>query len=275
LKTYDPVDYWTTLHSRDDLSSVGQQSLPADANVWLYRILTRNLANFCAQQSLLDPAPTRALDIGAGTGHWVRFWRERGIETVDGLDLVPEAVQRLEERLADGRSRFYVGDISDSSFSPQDSYELVSCMNVLLHITDESNFDIALRNLASTVAPGGTLLLCEPILRRPGYERPYDAAQTSRARRLERYRGGLEAAGLTLEALRPATVLANNPMEAVSPWTYKLLWAWWIHAAVRLGEDLRGRAVGQLMTGLDAIAMHTGAAPSSKFALFRRRSDGT
>lgn len=268
--TYDPVDYWSRLHRRADLSAVGQESLDPAANTWLYRALTRNLRGFIRRNGVLSADPMNAFDVGAGTGHWIRFWREVGIPRVDGCDLVPDAVARLTERLGDDRSRFLVADISDAEAPEIGEYDLVSCMNVLLHVTDEHRFDIALRNIARLVRPRGALLLAEPILLHASYELEYQPERESRARPLHRYRVGLEEAGLQLQAIGPGTVLANNPMEASSPLAYRLFWAWWIRAAVRLGSDLRGTAVGLTMYALDAFAMHTGAAPTTKFALFRR-----
>ena len=43
---YSATDYWSNLHTRDDLSAVGQSGLPPAINVWLYRILARNLRGF-------------------------------------------------------------------------------------------------------------------------------------------------------------------------------------------------------------------------------------
>ncbi len=273
---YIPQDYWRALHARHDISAVGQSTLPPEINGWLYRTLARNYGRFARQHGLTRPAPARVYDVGAGTGFWVAWWLRRGARQVDGCDLVPEAVQRLEQRF-DGRPvRIAVADVSDPAGLGTATYDLVSCQNVLLHVTDDQAFARALSNVARLVAPGGLLLLTEPILRYPAYERPYTADLWSRARPLDGYAAPLAAAGLELVALRAATVLGNNPIESKSPWTFRSLTLWW-RVVVKCSRVWPGSAgiLGRLIYVLDPIALRTGAMPTSKFALFRRPADAS
>ena len=270
---YDPARYWSDLHQRSDLSAVGQSALPAAMNAWLYQILEGNLRRFLGRHGLLRPAPAAAFDVGMGTGYWVRMWRALGVPVVDGCDLVPAAVERIGRETAEAGAagRFVVADIGLPGSLPAAEYPLVSCLNVLLHVTDDAAFERALHNVAALVAPGGVLLLAEPILRNAAWERPHDPASHSRARAIERYRVPLEAAGLRLVDLRPATVLANNPIEAVSAGAFARYGRWWRFVA-RWSKRGAGHArwLGPLLFVLDRLAMATGAAPTTKFALFRR-----
>jgi SAM-dependent methyltransferase len=268
---YDPRDHWSRLHARGDLSAVGQSGLPVDLNAWLYRALERRVRSFVRRGHLLDGVGS-AFDIGAGTGYWVRVWHELGIPRVDGCDLVPEAVDRLNEAFASRGDRFVASDIGavDPGL-PAASYGLVSVMNVLLHLTDDDAFRRALANVAGLVAPGGSLLLIEPILLDASYERPPTATQTSRARALAAYRDPLLAAGLELVDLRGAVAMANNPIEAGSRRAYDRYLRWWRWVARRAKTSPASiRWVGPLMLALDRVVLATGAAPSSKIVLFRR-----
>ncbi len=268
---YSASEYWENLHRRGDLSAVGQSALPASINEWLYRSLARNLSRFVRRHGLDRPLPASVLDVGAGTGYWVAFWRNFRVARVDGCDLVPEAVERLTERFGADGGRFFAADVSDPAGLGDERYDLVSCMNVLLHVTDDARFAQALANVAAMVAPGGGLLLAEPILLRPDFVRPYNAEQHSRARTLEAYREPLEAAGLRLEGLEAATVIANNPIEAGSPRSMRRLQSWWKFVARRSKQDPSSAWwLGRLLYHLDPVALRSGAAPSSKFALFRR-----
>jgi hypothetical protein len=144
-------------------------------------------------------------------------------------------------------------------------------MNVLLHVTDDVAFARALGNLAALVGPGGRLVLVEPILLDPTYERPPTATQASRARSLAAYRDPLIAAGLELVELRGAVAMANNPIEAGSRAAYDRYLRWWRWVAKRAKTSPRSiRWVGPLMLALDRVMLATGAAPSSKIVLFRR-----
>jgi len=272
---YVPDEYWRALHRRRDLSAVGQAALPAQLNEWLYRALARNLRAFVRRHRLDRPAPERVFDVGSGTGYWVRFWHERGVTRVDGCDLVPEAVDRLQQAFGARGDRFVTADIVDGSTLPVHPYPLVSVMNVLLHVTDDAAFRRASAAIARLVAPGGHLLLAEPILLHEAFARPATPDQHSRARPLAAYRDPLVAAGLELVDVRAAVALANNPIEAGSPEAYRRYVGWWRWVAGTAKRDPRsGGWLGPLVVAADRLAMAAGAAPSSKFALFRRRGRG-
>jgi SAM-dependent methyltransferase len=268
---YDPRDHWSRLHARGDLSAVGQSGLPADLNAWLYRALERRVRWFVRRRRLLDRVGS-AFDVGSGIGYWVRVWHDLGVSRVDGCDLVPEAVERLNAAFATRGDRFVASDIGAADAGlPNASYPLVSVMNVLLHLTDDDAFRRALANVAALVAPGGSLLLIEPILLDAGYERPRTDAQTSRARALAAYRDPLLAAGLELVELRGAVAMANNPIEAGSRSAYDRYLRWWRWVARRAKSSPESiRWVGPLMLALDRVALATGSAPSSKIVQFRR-----
>ncbi len=272
---YSPSDYWHQLHRRGDLSAVGQSALPPGINGWLYRTLARNYGRFVRRHRLDRPIPERVFDVGSGTGFWVEWWYERGVSRVDGCDLVPEAVDRLNERFGTERGRIRAADITDPTGLGAETYDLVSCQNVLLHVTDDAAFRRALAHIAALVTPGGSLVLTEPILLHPEYERPYDPEKHSRARQLAAYRDPLVASGLRLEAIEAATVLGNNPIEAGSPAAMRRYSRWWQFVTRRSKERPDGVAwLGRLIYHVDSMALRTGAAPSSKFALFTRPEEG-
>lgn len=268
---YTPSDYWGKLHRRDDLSAVGQSALPAGINGWLYRTLARNFGRFARRHGLDRPTPARVFDVGAGTGFWVEWWRRLGVDRVDGCDLIPEAVERLNARFGTDRGRIVVADVAAAAGLGPETYDVVSCHNVLLHVTDDALFERALANVAALVAPGGCLVLTEPILVHAEYEPPFDAEKHSRARRLSLYRDPLERAGLRLQALEAATVIGNNPIEAGSATAMRQFGRWWQFV---VGRSKRHPSnvpwIGRAIYGLDPLAIRTGAMPSSKFALFRR-----
>jgi hypothetical protein len=144
-------------------------------------------------------------------------------------------------------------------------------MNVLLHLTDDSRFDVALTNMARLVAPGGKLLLTEPILLDSSFERAYNPELSSRARPIRRYREGLEREGLELRAVSAGTAVGNNPIEARRHWTFGLWRGAW--AAASLPSKIHpanARWVGPVLYAADPLLLAMRAAPSSKFALFER-----
>jgi SAM-dependent methyltransferase len=266
---YDPRAYWAQLHREGSLRSVGQSGLPIDLNVWLYRVLERNLRAFLRRHRLLEPPPARVFEVGIGTGYWTPFWYGLGAGRVDGCDLADEAIGRLRARYP--AATFTVGDIVDAGVVPADgSYDLVTVFNVLLHILDEDRFAAAAGHVAGAVRPGGHLLLVEPALLLDASVRPLRAGASSTARPLARYREVLEGAGLELVAASASTAVANNPIEHGLPHIGRFAWSW--RTAVRNARKgpRRARLVGRLLSLVDRVVMPTGVAPSGKFLLFRR-----
>jgi hypothetical protein len=199
-------------------------------------------------------------------------WHDLGIDHVDGCDLVPEVAERLNATFMEQGDRFVASDIGSANPGlPAEAYDVVSVMNVLLHITDDVAFGRALANVAGLVETGGRLLLVEPILLDASYERPPREGATSRARTLAAYRDPLLAAGLELVEVTGAVAMANNPIEAGSRKAYDRYLRWWRWVAKRAKASPGSiRWLGPLMLALDRIVIARGAAPSSKIALFRR-----
>jgi SAM-dependent methyltransferase len=266
---YDARAYWNRLHDRDNLSAVGQSGMPSRMNALLYRALERRVRWFVRRHGVLPVA--RAFEVGAGTGYWVRVWHDLGAGRVDGCDLVEAAVERLDDAFADRGDRFVVSDIgAPDPGLPDERYGLVSVMNVLLHLVDDAAFERALGAVAGLVEPGGHLLLVEPILFDPTYERPCTPEQASRARPLAAYRDPLAAAGLELVEILGAVALANNPIEAASRTAYARYERWWEWLRLRARKGRITPWIGPVLLAGDRAALAFGQAPSSKVALFRR-----
>ena len=265
---YEPQEYWTRLHREASLRSVGQSGLPEEFNVWLYRALERNLGAFLQDHGLLDPAPRRVFEVGAGTGYWTPFWFGLGAERVDGCDLAPDAVARLRERFP---GNYFLGDIAEEGVIPADgSYDLATVFNVLLHIMQEDRFAAAARHVAAAVGPGGHVLLVEPALSLPTSVRPVKPGASSKARLLDRYREVFEVAGLEFVSCKASTTVANNPIEHGLPSISRFIWLW--RTAIRNAKRGPRRAdlAGRLLWLLDHPLMRSGVAPSGKFILFKR-----
>ena len=267
---FDANAYWARLHQESSLRSVGQSGLPEELNRHLYAIARRNVLRFVRRQGVLDQPLGRVFEAGAGTGFWIALWTSLGATRVDGCDLALQAVERLRAAFP---GTFVAGDLASEGVLPADgSYELVTAMNVLLHILDDDAFAAALRNLAATVAPGGSLLLAEPALARSA-EPTLRPGASSRARALSRYVDVLEPAGFALAAIQPSTVVGANPIEREHPRFrgYQAIW----RRAGRLAKrgPRRAAAVGRVLEGLDRALLPLGDAPSGKLMLFRNTGE--
>ena len=101
----------------------------------------------------LPQTMTRALDVGCGTGDLVRALAQRAA-MVDGIDIDAEMINqaRLSSPLSE-RTSFTVASLLD--LPARERYDVITAVAVLHHMP----FQDALRGLAATLAPGGTLLV--------------------------------------------------------------------------------------------------------------------
>lgn len=153
------------------------------------------------------------LEVGAGLGEFATQFTDR--ERVVVTDVDPEAVKVAAERFAE-RPEFETAVLDLGGEMPEiEPVESLIAINVLEHFDDDA---ATLRNMASVVKPGGTIVIWVPgyqslygdFDRRVGHFRRYDPATLSDAMR---------RAGLGVELARPVNLLGGL--------------AWW--AAVRKG----------------------------------------
>jgi 2-polyprenyl-3-methyl-5-hydroxy-6-metoxy-1,4-benzoquinol methylase len=272
--SYSHSEYWRNLHNRMDLSAVGQSSLPADINVWIYRTKARNLKRFTRRHGLVAKKGGRVLEVGVGTGYWLPMWKKFGYR-VDGCDLVQVAVDRVQRAHPDGT--FWQADVSrpegilaGGGDHAGQGYDLVTATEVLLHVTKDDEFVRALGNMAAAVKPGGFLLLVEPALTITKKHKPYDPKLSSRARVLRTYRKPLSELGMEFVTVEATTVPASNPIEYSSTRKGRLYRKWWLAVASSRNHPGRARFIGPTMYALDGVLMLTNEAPTSKILLFRR-----
>lgn len=243
---YDPDNYWAEQHRRTDLSSVGHAGYSGEWNGWLYRAWLET------GRSFLDRHGVRAetvCDVGAGKGSWFPVWRAIGAQHITSIDFAADAP-------SDRAIRANLGEPLDIG-----TFDLVAAIYVLLHITDDKRFGVALDNLARMVKPSGWLILAEPVLLRAG-ERPY-RGESSRSRALERYRFD----GLELVAIEPATVIAGDGIEGAGWSRYPARAPFALLS--RLGSRLPW-LFGPMVAQVDPWLARRGCTPSSKLLLWRR-----
>src|SRR4051812_14947780 len=129
---YEPERYWEQRYQRLDLTRSGHCDLPESYNRWLYR----------RKQAVLERAwrrigfslrGQRVLEIGAGMGAYVDFWKRNGARDITGLDLSGAAVAYLTQRYPE--HRFLRRDISVPNLQADcgRDYDLVSAIDVLYH----------------------------------------------------------------------------------------------------------------------------------------------
>jgi len=113
-------------------------------------------------------APFRLLDVGCGSGTYMRYAVERNRElSALGLELQPQVAAFARNKLrhwgVDARARVETGDIRERA--PSSEFDAVMLNNNIYYFPVEKRVDL-IRHLGGFLKPGGRLLVTSPCLAR-------------------------------------------------------------------------------------------------------------
>ncbi|MDP9175464.1 MAG: class I SAM-dependent methyltransferase [Planctomycetota bacterium] len=155
------------------------------------------------------------LDVGAGSGRWVRYFLQRfNPALLMGIDFTAASVDLLKKRY-ENHSRvkaiFKTADLTDPKLDLGQKFDLINVMNVLFHIPEPDRFMAAMANLARHLAPGGRVVTTEYM--------PRQAMRTNWMMVRSRYDMAQAAAavGLRIIDIRASCVYSNDPMGLDGP----------------------------------------------------------
>lgn len=243
-------------------SGVGYRALGRPFNVWMYRV-RRDVFLREAGSLPLDLGQARVLDLGSGTGFYVDLWSRLGAGEVTGSDLTQAAVDSLRGRFPG--TTFHRIDISEPVTAlPPAGFDVVSCMDVLFHITDDDGHRTAIRNAARLVRPGGYFVMSENFLHVPEQRGP---RQVNRS--LENIQTELADAGFEVVRRTPMFVLMNAQVDAGR--ARRLGWGVVLRGATLLPAT--GWLAGALLYPLERrLVRRLDEGPSTELMICRRSS---
>lgn len=91
------------------------------------------------------------LDVGCGEGRNLRYFTKNNYN-VTGIDIYDEALQMAKLQFR-GKANFLLSDLT--SFSSQEKFDVVLCINVLHHAKDQKEFLLMWKNVVDNIKPGG------------------------------------------------------------------------------------------------------------------------
>jgi SAM-dependent methyltransferase len=149
------------------------------------------------------------LDVGAGSGRWVRYFLQRfAPASFLGVDFTQASVDLLSKRYLSGptATSFRLADITEPELDLNRKFDLINVMNVLFHIPEADRITHAMRNLAAHLAPEGRIVTTEYL--------PRQTMRTSWMLVRSRYdfEAAAEAAGLRIVAVKASSFFSNDPM---------------------------------------------------------------
>jgi 2-polyprenyl-3-methyl-5-hydroxy-6-metoxy-1,4-benzoquinol methylase len=260
---FDPRTYWERrLDAEWTQQGVGHASLGRNLNKWQYRLRHERFAQV-VKQAGIEPATSRVLDVGSGTGEYLRGWRTLGVQHLTAMDLTDAAVTRLRGRFPE--VTVVRGDITeDPSELPHGHFDVISCMDVLFHVTDDDRYAAALRNIGRLLKPGGFLVWSDLFVH--GQE---SSGGHIVWRSLARAEEAVRAAGLDVILRAPLFWLMNEPRDTRIP---GVLPAWkggmWLVSRNERVADAIGAGLWRLDRRLTSSRRES---PSTEIMVCRRR----
>ena len=216
---FDPRAYWDTRLGRDwTLHGVGLLGATASWNNALYRVRGRVFTRVAAALEI-DLTKASVLEVGPGTGFYLRHWRKQGVRDLSGLDIAASAVAQLSKKFR--KVKFFCGDISEDVSALREShprgFDVISAFDVLFHVMDDEKYEQAFKNVESLLAPGGWFVFSEKFVhhrtrRRGNYVN----------RSIEQTTVAVLDAGLVPVRRLPMFYLMGYPSDASSSWQREL-----------------------------------------------------
>jgi SAM-dependent methyltransferase len=163
-------------------------------------------------------ARRRVLDVGSGSGRWVRFFARYSPRRLVGVDFAEASVALLRSKYAGPgavsagvSADFRHADLTQDSLDLGERFDLINVANVLFHIPEEDKFARALRNIHRHLDAGGRAVTTE-----------YLPAATMRTpwmlvRSRDAFESACAAAGLRVVHVRGFCFFSNDPMGIDGP----------------------------------------------------------
>jgi SAM-dependent methyltransferase len=261
-RPFDPRAYWEARLERSfGPDSVGFLGLGRRYNAWMYRV-RGHVFRRTVRRLGLDLARAEVLDVGSGTGFYVREWQSLGAAKVVASDLTEAATRGLAERFpAVEVHRLDVGEGPGPLAGRQ--FDAISAFDVLYHLFDDDRYAEAFRTIASLLRPGGAFLFSENMLHGESLR-----VQHQVSRSLETVVQVGREAGFEFVARRPQFFLMNNPVDRPPA---ALVRGWrLLERVVRRGEPF-GFAAGALLYPAElALVSLAHESPTTEVVVCRR-----
>ncbi len=261
---FDAPSYWEKrLKANPGLLGVGYTKLGTRYNDALYQLRSEVFRQLLADLRI-DAKACDVLDIGSGTGHYIREWRHAGARSVTGSDLTEVAVGRLREAFPGVTvQRFDVTDPQRPAALTQ--YDVVSAFDMLFHIVDDARYEQAIKNCFALVKPGGHFIFSESLPHRERHAVPHMVSRT-----LGEVEELLDRAGFVVVDRRPMFVLMNYPVDGGA--LARL--AWTAMAGPCVFSELYGGLLGKALLPLERrLVRNRVESPSTEIVVCRRRED--
>ena len=176
-------------------------------NLWRYRVRGQVFRRL-VRRLFVQSDKLAVLDVGCGTGFYLEQWQSLGAKSLAGLDISDWAVARLTEAYPAGT--FYRSDIGGlTSALPAGAFDVISAIDVLVHIVDDAAYLRALKHLYHALGSGGYLLYSDSFFH--GADKQF--GDYWKGRSLSSVAAAMQGCGFEIVSRVPMSVLMSAPTD--------------------------------------------------------------
>jgi predicted TPR repeat methyltransferase len=186
------------------------------------------------------------LDVGCGTGFYLEQWQSLGVKSLAGLDISDWAVAQVAQAYPNGT--FYRVDIGAfASPLPAERFDVISAIDILVHIVDDAAYLRALKNIHHALRTGGYLLYSDSFFH--GAEKQFEDYWKGRS--LSTVAVAMQTCGFEIVSRVPMSVLMSAPTDSRHRRLSDAIWET-VMVPVRRREWI-GFLMGALLYPLDLL----------------------
>lgn len=153
LFKYNPKTFWDDMLSRSfDLKGVGHFRKSNEENLKMYEEKKKIINGIIAKNDITISEKSKVLEIGCGVGYWTEYLKSFNVKDYTGNDIAEISIKNLQQSYPE--YKFIHGDISETKL-PENTFDFVFMIDVTQHITDDNRFNTAIKNIWSSLKPGG------------------------------------------------------------------------------------------------------------------------
>ena len=163
---YEAERYWQERFDKygDSIVGVGNEGLDEKSNRAAYEAAAGQFKDIIKDKKI-NLGEARILDTGCGNGFYTDLLRLLGAVNYQGVDITSVLFPKLIKNFP--KFKFTKLDISSENISKNinKKFNLIICIDVIEHIVNLQKFNFTIKNLLSSLAPGGVLML-SPIMKK-------------------------------------------------------------------------------------------------------------
>jgi SAM-dependent methyltransferase len=250
--SYNNHDYWTSLVGNNmSLQEVGWPQWTEAFNAARYK-LTALQTIATLQKLYTNNAPINVLEIGCGVGFWTTILLQN-YPTIQytGLDISQAAIHNLASKYS-GQPNINFIQIDITKQLPaeyKNQFDLVICMEVLLHIKDDAGWQTAINN--GIQSANKYCIISDPFkiwhIAKPALE------DNNKIRPFSDFKNAILVNNATLESVQARSFLLDNNIDFKTTWglqLWQLFFKIWNKMLCIKNENL-GKLLGKIAFGFD------------------------